>query len=172
MGINIPIPERLSVLLQEQEKVEFIEQPLLSSYQKASRSNITIMLIFLGIVATVFGSIGGNVFYALLLFGPMFSLFFVWNIYQLRKNYPKSFYAYTNMRLIYSHSTSSEVKFFYYKDIHDIKAEGDTIIIDNNDYTRSEHSTSKKTHNIIGVKDTESFVKVINEKLLPFRVPK
>lgn len=183
---KIPIPEKVKNILLPQEKVEFMAKPLKSTYDKKVKlAIISAFLMPLGFGAFVMvgfklftgfyiDNLAGFVLSILYLAGSVAiiitPLSFV-GAYFIHKSYPKSFYGYSNMRII-CNNEYGRVYFFYFKDIHEItKAGEDKVAIDTNDYVGEySSSASKKIYKIIGIEDPISFVNLINEKLLPFRI--
>ena len=180
-GSKMALPQKLQNALVPQEDIEFIAQPMESIYQKMSNRHL---LIASGLFVLIngfmlFGNSADNAkpfmeekaFWGLVVLNVIVVLPFFWAGYGIRKNHLKSFYAYSNMRIIYTdHYFASTLKSHYFKDIHHLSAQRQKIVIDMGDYTDASTNT-KKRHRIYGVSDPEDFVQRINQKLLVFRDP-
>lgn len=184
---EFPIPDKVKSILLPQEDIEFMAKPLKSVYDKKVKSAI-IAAFLLPFGFGAFVIIGFKLFtgfYIDDLSGFVLSILYIagsvaiiitplslLGAYFIHKSYPNSFYGYSNMRIICTNEYG-RVLFFYFKDIHEIAKAGEyKVSVDTNDYVGEySSSASKKIHKITGVEDTTTFVNIINEKVLPFRIP-
>lgn len=168
------IPEKISSILNDQEKIEFIEQPLKIAYTQRLYVTIALAAAWLFFIngyflsysslfqEDFFPSLVGLLFLNFPLFMGIFS------ILRLVNRYPRSFYAYSNMRFFYTNLTSvKEMDFVYLKDIHDLKALKSKLVIDLNDFQRY----SKRKIFIFGVHDPEALKRTLDQKLQTYRDP-
>lgn len=196
---NIQIPEKVAKILLAQETVEFMAKPEKRAYRKQTNlylRNAFILLFFcafpfLSLISIsllftewflsisnlenthIIYNIFGSWMYLVVILSPILLFFFLALLsgaYRSRKSYKNSFYAYTNMRVIFNEA--SKVKFFYFKDIHEVKIKKrHKVMIDINEYTGDySDGIHKRLYSIMGVQDAENFVKNIDQKLLPFRL--
>ncbi|NJL13905.1 MAG: hypothetical protein HC913_13465 [Microscillaceae bacterium] len=61
---------------------------------------------------------------------------------------------------------------YYFKDIHEIKEQTNGLLIDMNDFVRTDYKTQKYRHHLYVVQDTPALARVLNQKRLPFRLVK
>ena len=167
------ITPALTAMLQKKEEIEFIEKPLKSAYRRS-------ILGYLGLAFALILVLDGYLWDAGMLIKDTWymtlAVIFFWNIptlfllggaFRVYKRREKAFYAYTNMRVIYTTLNSTErIDFVYFKDIHHIDVKDKLVRIDVNDMI--EHN--KKMRHIHGVRDPQKFSQIINTKLEPFRL--
>jgi hypothetical protein len=167
-------PQILSNVLNEKEEIEFIEQPLKSAYDRSLYFYLIASAAWLIGINGYFFTYGS--FFEKDIFPSLFAILFlnfplimgIFSIVRILKRYPRSFYAYSNMRVFYTNPTSvKEMDFVYFKDIHDLKVGNQKLLIDVNDYQRY----SKRKIFIIGVRNPEAFRSTLNERLQRFRDP-
>ena len=176
------LPEKLQALLKDQEEVEHLAQPTKESYDSLFKKTMASLLIrcilingfvsysiqawFTGLQNNPFGVL---VYY--LIFN-LFNIELLLKAMNIKKSYPNSFYAYSNMRLFFTDIHSTKVDYVYYKDIQDLKVERQEVVIDTGDtYNSASEQKQKRLKHIIGVQNPENFVKEIDQKLLKYRMP-
>lgn len=181
-------PHDLANLLKEGEALEFVDKPMKATYIKKYRERLKIALIVavivnLGFLYLVFSGrrteqaiefllTNTDSYFGLAVVNVIFVGVFIWTANIVKNAYPKSFYAYTNMRIIFTDPDRPGIKSFYYKDIHELSVEHGEVFVDTGDYVGDYTSTSvRKQHRILGVPKPEDFVAKIDQKLLPFRKP-
>ncbi|OJJ14425.1 hypothetical protein BKI52_42335 [marine bacterium AO1-C] len=175
------LPENLTALLKDQEKVEHLAQPTQESYENLFQKTIVSLLISL-IAVNGFISYSINAWFIGFKDLPFatFVYYLIFNLFNIslaskamgiKKSYPNSFYAYSNMRLFFMHPQNTKIEFIFFKDIHDLKIQGQDIVIDRNDtYNSASGNQHKRLQYIHGVQNPENFVKEIDQKLLRYRL--
>ena len=167
------LSEKLQALLKDQEKVEYFAKPLKESYDKLYQQQIRSSFLSFLIASMLYLYLWGHlpfshVSVAIYLAFNIFTIVFAYNAFKVKKTYPYSLYAYSNMRLFFTTSYDSNIKYVYFKDIHELKTQNKEVIIDTGDTVGG---GVEVTQEIIGIANPEDFVKEIDQKLQKLRIP-
>lgn len=171
------LTEKLQALLKDQEKVEHFAKPLKESYDELYQQQIASSILSFLIASMLYLYLLGylpfsHISVIMYLAFNMFTIISAYNAFKVKKTYPHSLYAYSNMRLLFTTSYDSKIKYVYFKGIHELKTQDQKIVIDTGDtYNDASENSQKRLQYIIGVQNPEDFVKEIDQKLQKFRMP-
>jgi hypothetical protein len=169
--------EKLHALLKNQEKLEHFAKPLKESYDELHKQQVGWSVIGFFVASMLYLHLLGHLPFShisviVYLAFNMFTIIFAYNAVKVKKTYPHSLYAYSNMRLFFTTSHDPKIKYVYFKDIHELKTQDQKIVIDTGDtYNDASENSQKRLQYIIGVQNPEDFVKKIDQKLQKFRMP-
>ncbi len=154
------IPEDLTALLQPNEEILFIQQARRKPYRRQIYISLVLAIAWaIGINAYFFtyGSLFQNDFFASILAWifinfPLFTLGI--RIYRLQSRYPKSFYAYSNQRVIFTTMIEAiRIRSVALEDIERMESRQHRVII----FLKKEANSPKKQLNVEAVEDAAAF---------------
>lgn len=170
---NSLITPALTDLLKNNEKVEFIQRGDKKSLMRSVRLYLWIAM---GTILLFDGYLLLNGMSADATIGAIILAIFFFNIptilslgaaYRAYKRVNSSFYALTNMRIVYTKLTAwKKMDFIYFKDIHEVSAHKNSVKVDLNDFGEY----TKRFRHVQGVIDPKDLCDKIDSRLESFRL--